>query len=102
MFEQQHFEVCNLRQNCQQAEDALSQGMEKLHYIVAEAIGAGRLGEGNYLPQISAATEKLEALVRFVGQVISCAFLCLQLFVDNFETFRVCLVSFSTPPFPSP
>ncbi|KZV35655.1 hypothetical protein F511_30011 [Dorcoceras hygrometricum] len=66
--EQQRFEICNLRQNCQQAEDALSQGMEKLHNIVAEAIGAGRLGEGNYLPQISAAIEKLEALVRFVGQ----------------------------------
>ncbi|XP_073279812.1 transcription factor TGA4 isoform X2 [Primulina huaijiensis] len=68
MSEQQHFEVCNLRQNCQQAEDAFSQGMEKLRYIVAEAVGAGRLGEGNYLPQITAAIEKLEALVRFVGQ----------------------------------
>lgn len=68
MSEQQRFEVCNLRQNCQQAEDALSQGMEKLRYIVAEAVGAGRLGEENYLPQITAAIEKLEALVRFVGQ----------------------------------
>ncbi|XP_073059057.1 transcription factor TGA4 isoform X2 [Primulina eburnea] len=68
MSEQQHFEVCNLRQNCQQAEDALSQGMEKLRYIVVEAVGAGRLGEGNYLPQITAAIEKLEALADHLRQ----------------------------------
>ncbi|KAK4485961.1 hypothetical protein RD792_008614 [Penstemon davidsonii] len=67
LSEQQRFEVCNLRQLCQQAEDALSQGMEKLHYILGETI-ASELDEGNYLPQIKAAMEKLEALVRFVGQ----------------------------------
>ncbi|KAI3462026.1 hypothetical protein Pfo_018689 [Paulownia fortunei] len=68
LSEQQRLDICNLTQSCQQAEDALSQGMEKLHHILAETIAAGQLGEGNYLPQIGAAMEKLEALVRFVGQ----------------------------------
>ncbi|OIS97611.1 PREDICTED: TGACG-sequence-specific DNA-binding protein TGA-1A isoform X2 [Nicotiana attenuata] len=69
LTEQQLREVCNLTQSCQQAEDALSQGMVKLHQILAEAVAAGRLGEGNYtLPQMGPAIEKLEALVRFVNQ----------------------------------
>ncbi|XP_015163912.1 mas-binding factor MBF2 isoform X1 [Solanum tuberosum] len=69
LTEQQLREVCNLRQSCQQAEDALSQGMVKLHQILGEAVAAGRLGEGNYsLPQMGPAIEKLEALVR---QIIS-------------------------------
>ncbi|MCD7446148.1 TGACG-sequence-specific DNA-binding protein TGA-1A [Datura stramonium] len=43
--------------------------MVKLHQILAEAVAAGRLGEGNYsLPQMGPAIEKLEALVRFVNQ----------------------------------
>ncbi|KAL8475036.1 hypothetical protein ACS0TY_030710 [Phlomoides rotata] len=67
LTEQQHLDVGNLTQSCQQAEDALSQGMEKLHQILGEAI-AKQLGEENYLPQIGAAIDKLEALVRFVVQ----------------------------------
>lgn len=67
--EQQRVDVCNLTQSCQQAEDALSQGMLKLHQIVSETVAEGLLGgEGNYLSQIGDAMEKLEALVRFVGQ----------------------------------
>ncbi|KAL2528200.1 Transcription factor TGA1 [Forsythia ovata] len=68
LSDQQQLEVCNLRQSCQQAEDALSQGMDKLRLILVETVSGGRLGEGNYLPQIRAAMEKLEALVRFVNQ----------------------------------
>ncbi|PIN03023.1 hypothetical protein CDL12_24461 [Handroanthus impetiginosus] len=64
----QRFEVCTLRQSCQQAEDALSQGMEKLHQIVAETLASGQLVEGNCLAQVRTAMEKLEALVRFVDQ----------------------------------
>lgn len=67
--EQQRVDVCNLTQSCQQAEDALSQGMLKLHQIVSETIADGLLGgERNYLSHIGNAMEKLEALVRFVGQ----------------------------------
>ncbi|KZV53744.1 BZIP transcription factor family protein isoform 1 [Dorcoceras hygrometricum] len=57
--EKQRVDVCNLRQSCQQAEDALSQGMLKLHQIVSETIADVGCGD---------AMEKLEALVRFVGQ----------------------------------
>ncbi|KAK6792033.1 hypothetical protein RDI58_011114 [Solanum bulbocastanum] len=68
LSDQQIQEVSNLTQSCQQAEDALSQGMVKLHQILAEAVAAGTLGEGIILPQMTATIEKLEALVRFVNQ----------------------------------
>lgn len=68
LTEQQRLDLINLTQSCQQAEDALSQGMEKLNYILAQAISDGLLAEANYLPQIGAAMDKLEALVRFVVQ----------------------------------
>ena len=70
LAEQQILEVCNLKQSCQQTEDALSQGMEKLQETVSATIGAGQLGEGSYIPQLATAMEKLEALVSFVNQVI--------------------------------
>ncbi|GER47589.1 bZIP transcription factor family protein [Striga asiatica] len=68
LSEQQQLDVCNLAQSCQQAEDALSQGMEKLHIILAETIAGRKLGEDSYGPHIRAAVDKLEALVRFVAQ----------------------------------
>ncbi|KAK6150463.1 hypothetical protein DH2020_015395 [Rehmannia glutinosa] len=68
LLEQQRLDISNLRQSCQQAEDALSQGMEKLHHILTETISDGPLVEMNYLHQIGAAMDKLEALVRFVVQ----------------------------------
>lgn len=69
LTEQQRRDVSNLRQSCQQAEDALSQGMEKLHYILAETISKNQLVEQNYLHQIGVAIDKFEVLVRFVVQV---------------------------------
>ncbi|XVF15106.1 hypothetical protein REPUB_Repub09cG0120700 [Reevesia pubescens] len=68
LTEQQFLEVCNLKQSCQQAEDALSQGMEKLQETVSATVAAGQLGEGSYIPQVATAMEKLEALVTFVNQ----------------------------------
>lgn len=70
MTEQQLMEVYNLQQSCQQAEDALTQGMEKLQQTLAETVAAGRLVEDSYLhlPHTSA-MEKLESLVGFVMQV---------------------------------
>ncbi|XP_052191566.1 transcription factor TGA1 isoform X2 [Diospyros lotus] len=65
---QQFGDMYNLRQSCQQAEDALSQGMDKLQHIIAETLAAGQLGEGSYHPQVNMAMEKLEALVSFVNQ----------------------------------
>ncbi|KAL1148035.1 hypothetical protein V6Z11_A10G097200 [Gossypium hirsutum] len=68
LTEQQFFEVCNLKQSCQQAEDALSQGMEKLREIVSVTVADGQLGEGSYSSQVTTAMEKVEALVSFVNQ----------------------------------
>ncbi|PSS30266.1 Transcription factor like [Actinidia chinensis var. chinensis] len=66
--EQKLIDIYSLRQSCQQAEDALSQGMDKLQQILAESVAAGQQGEGSYIPQVSTAMEKLEALVSFVNQ----------------------------------
>ncbi|KAG8640923.1 transcription factor TGA1 [Manihot esculenta] len=68
LTDQQLLDVCNLKQSCQQAEDALSQGMEKLQQTLAETVAAGRLGEASHMPQMNTAMEKLEGLVRFVQQ----------------------------------
>lgn len=74
LTEQQLFDVCNLKQSCQQAEDALSQGMDKLQQTLAETVAEGRLGEDSYAPQGTTAMERLEALVTFVTQVMHCLF----------------------------
>ncbi|CAL0329960.1 unnamed protein product [Lupinus luteus] len=68
LTEQQRGGVCNLVKSCQQAEDALSQGMDKLEQILAETVTAGQLDEEAYIPQMVAAMERLESLVRFVNQ----------------------------------
>ncbi|CAI9758256.1 unnamed protein product [Fraxinus pennsylvanica] len=68
LAEQQSLELIKLGQSCQQAEDALSQGLEKLHEFLSQTVAAGQLGEGHYLPQIRAAMDKLDAMVRFVAQ----------------------------------
>lgn len=63
-------DVCNLRQSCQQVEDAFSQGMDKLQQTLSETVAATPLGEGGYLTQMNKnAMEKLDALVSFVNQV---------------------------------
>lgn len=66
--EKQRMEVGNLTQSCQQAEDALSQGMERLQQTLAESVAAGQMDEGCYIPQMTIAVEKLDALVSFVTQ----------------------------------
>ncbi|KAM7277465.1 hypothetical protein ACFE04_019331 [Oxalis oulophora] len=68
LTEQQLMDVCSLKQSCQQAEDALSQGMEKLQQTLAESVAAGRLGEVSHQPQMGTAMEKLGALVCFINQ----------------------------------
>ncbi|XP_051140821.1 TGACG-sequence-specific DNA-binding protein TGA-1A-like isoform X1 [Andrographis paniculata] len=68
LLEQQHLDISNLGQSCHQAEDALSQGMDKLQHIIGGTLADGQLGEGNYFSQINAAKDKLEDLVRFVCQ----------------------------------
>ncbi|XP_059431807.1 transcription factor TGA1-like isoform X2 [Corylus avellana] len=71
MTEHQVFEVLNLKQSCEQAEDALTQGMEKLQETLAKTVAASQLVEETYIPQMGTAVEKLEALVDFVSENIS-------------------------------
>ncbi|KAL3591632.1 hypothetical protein D5086_010272 [Populus alba] len=68
LSEQQVMNALNLRQSCQQAEDALSQGMEKLQQTLAETVAAGHLGEASYSHHKETAMAKLKDLVRFVLQ----------------------------------
>ncbi|XVE95375.1 hypothetical protein REPUB_Repub02eG0091700 [Reevesia pubescens] len=67
LTDQQHLEVFNLRQSSQQAEDALSQGIDKLQQNLAQSVAAD-LSSGNYRAQMAAAIDKLEALEGFVDQ----------------------------------
>ncbi|KAF7834239.1 transcription factor TGA4-like [Senna tora] len=68
LTEQQRLDVYNLGQSCQQAEDALSQGRDKLQQILAETVAGGQMVDGTFIPQMATAVEKFEALVSFVNQ----------------------------------
>ncbi|KAK4771795.1 hypothetical protein SAY86_013570 [Trapa natans] len=67
LAEPQHLEVGNLRQSCQQAEEALSQGMDKLQKTLADSVAFDQMGDC-FLPPMARAVEQLEALVSFVNQ----------------------------------
>ena len=73
LTEQQLMAVYNLQQSSQQAEDALSQGLDKLQQTLAETIASDPLdasGVANYMGQMTQAMGKLDALESFVNQVI--------------------------------
>eukprot|EP01018_Ginkgo_biloba_P038089 Gb_28831 [translate_table: standard] len=81
LTEQQVLAVCNLQQSSQQAEDALSQGMEALQQSLADILAAGSLGApnvANYMGQMAMAMGKLGTLENFVHQVIYRTFCCFQ------------------------
>lgn len=69
LTDQQVSETSSLTKSCLQAEDALRQGMEKLQQNLFESVVAGQLSEGSYPLQMTAAMERLEALISFVNQV---------------------------------
>lgn len=64
LSEQQLLNVNNLRHCCQQAEDALTQGMDKLQQTLSQ-----NMTLITYTTQMASAMEKLEALESFVNQV---------------------------------
>lgn len=67
LTDQQVLEVRNLQQSSQQAEDALSQGIDKLQQSLAESIVIDAVIESH----MAAAIENLQALEGFVNQVSS-------------------------------
>ncbi|XP_058108017.1 transcription factor TGA2.3-like isoform X2 [Magnolia sinica] len=74
LTDQQLMGICNLQQSSQQAEDALSQGMEALQQSLAETVASGSLGPSgsgdvaNYMGQMAIAMGKLGTLENFLRQ----------------------------------
>ncbi|XP_050376739.1 transcription factor TGA7-like [Argentina anserina] len=65
----QRLDFHNLKQSSQQAEDALSQGMDKLQQTLSKTLEADQILIGEtYGSQMGAAIEKFEALENFVSQ----------------------------------
>ncbi|KAH8512567.1 hypothetical protein H0E87_006018 [Populus deltoides] len=76
LTEQQLVGIGNLQQSSQQAEDALSQGMEALQQSLSETLSSGSLGSSgpsgnvaNYMGQMAMAMGKLGTLEGFIRQV---------------------------------
>ncbi|XP_010521213.1 PREDICTED: transcription factor TGA7 isoform X2 [Tarenaya hassleriana] len=68
LTDQQILEVRNLQQSSQQAEDALSQGIDKLQQGLAESIVLEPADSANYGAHMAAAMESLQGLEGFVNQ----------------------------------
>ncbi|OVA06007.1 Basic-leucine zipper domain [Macleaya cordata] len=72
LTEQQLMGICGLQHSSQQAEEALSQGLEQLHQSLADTVAGGSLSEtanvGNYMGQMAIALGKLSNLEGFVRQ----------------------------------
>ncbi|CAB4268326.1 unnamed protein product [Prunus armeniaca] len=75
LTEQQLVGITNLQQSSQQAEDALSQGMDALQQSLAETLSSGSLGSSgssgnvaNYMGQMAMAMGKLGTLEGFIRQ----------------------------------
>ncbi|ERN11662.1 bZIP transcription factor TGA10 isoform X1 [Amborella trichopoda] len=72
LTEQQFLAMCSLQQSSQQAEDALTQGIEALHKSLSETIASGSLTTptimANYMGQMALAMNKLANLEGFVRQ----------------------------------
>ncbi|CAL2232247.1 unnamed protein product [Prunus armeniaca] len=77
LTDQQLMGICNLQQSSQQAEDALSQGMEALQQSLVDTLSSGThgpTGSGNvadYMGQMAIAMGKLATLENFLHQVTS-------------------------------
>ncbi|PVH48222.1 hypothetical protein PAHAL_4G282400 [Panicum hallii] len=76
LTEQQLVGICSLQQSSQQAEDALSQGMEALQQALADTLAAAAAGAGaggaesvtNYMGQMAVAMGKLATVENFLRQ----------------------------------
>ena len=73
LTEQQLAWICSLQESSQQAEEALSQGLEQLQQSLTEIIAAGSLADdasaGDCMAQMALALSKLSDLRGFVHQV---------------------------------
>ncbi|KAM7514621.1 hypothetical protein LguiA_004204 [Lonicera macranthoides] len=67
LTDEQVVRVCNLRHSCQQAEDALSQGMDKLQQTLAQTLIIDPMDAASYNAQMASAMEKLDSIENFVN-----------------------------------
>ena len=76
LTDQQLIGICNLQQSSQQAEDALSQGMETLQQSLVETLSSNSLGPSgsshvaDYMGQMATAMGKLAMQENFLRQVL--------------------------------
>jgi len=70
LTDQQIVSINNLRLSSQQAEDALSLGLDKLQQSLVHNIPSDPLAIGHYGFEMAAALDKGEALEGFVNQVM--------------------------------
>ncbi|XP_076947831.1 transcription factor TGA1-like isoform X2 [Bidens hawaiensis] len=68
LMDTQLMKVRSLRQSCEQAEEALNQGMAKLQQTLAQSITIDIMGPASYNTQMNCAMERLEALEIFLNQ----------------------------------
>ncbi|CAM8942921.1 unnamed protein product [Rhodiola kirilowii] len=68
LSDQQHISISKLRQSSEQAEEALSKGIDRLQQTLSHSIAAKPIGEGCYLSQVSNEMQKLDGLENFVIQ----------------------------------
>jgi len=73
LTEQQILGICGLQQSTQEAEEALSQGLEALNQSLSDTITSDSLSYppnmANYMGQMAVAMNKLSTLEGFVRQV---------------------------------
>ncbi|TVU50903.1 hypothetical protein EJB05_02300, partial [Eragrostis curvula] len=71
LTEHQVIGICNLQQSSQQAEDALSQGLEQLHQSLSDTMAGGSViddANTSFMGQMALALSKLSSLEGFVIQ----------------------------------
>lgn len=72
--------ICSLRQSTQEAEDALTQGLEAMHQSLSDTIASDALmscppdNMAHYMGQMAVALNKLSTLQGFVEQVDATSF----------------------------
>lgn len=89
LTEKQIMHVCNLQLSSQQAEDALSQGLDKLQQTLAETLTSGPFGSSggvDYMGQMITAMGKMEELISFVNQVIQHLYSSITTIVVNSQS----------------
>jgi transcription factor TGA len=80
LTEQQVVGICNLQQSSQQAEEALSQGLDQLHQSLAETVAGGSPLDdpnvGSFMGHMAIALGQLSNLEGFVMQVKISSCIC--------------------------